>query len=82
MPFLAVLTSALRDRASVPDVERVKGQSVTLKWCPIVRREYAVLSSSADATLFSEVVVEDSERLHGDARAKKLCVLLSRGTGW
>lgn len=69
------------DCDTVPDVERLKGEPVTLKWCPIVRREYAVLNSSADATPFSEVVVEGGERLHDGARAKKLCILLSRGTG-
>ena len=65
--------------ATVPDVERLKGEPVTLKWCPVVRREYAVLDATADATPFSQVVVGGGA--HDDARARKLCSVLSRGTG-
>jgi len=51
---------------------------VTLKWCPVVRREYAALDSSEDATPYSEIIVEGST-LNDPTRARKLLKMLSTG---
>ena len=67
-------------RIAVPDVERVRGQAVTLKWCPLVRREYAALDSSSDATPYSEIVIEGSTPLDDPTRTRKLLKMLSTGT--
>lgn len=61
-------------------MERVKGQAVTLKWCPVVRREYAALDSYEDATPYSEIIVEGSPPLNDPTRARKLLKMLSTGT--
>ena len=53
------------------------GRAVTIKWCPIVCREYAVLDASADATCFADF--GSKAKPHDDAALAKLSSLLSRG---
>ena len=53
------------------------GRAVTIKWCPIVCREYAVLGASADATCFTDF--GSKTKPHDDAALAKLSSLLSRG---
>lgn len=53
------------------------GRAVTIKWCPIVCREYAVLNAIADETCFAEF--GSKSKPHDDAALAKLSSLLSRG---
>ena len=52
-------------------------KAVTIKWCPIVSREYAVLDASADATCFAEF--GSKAKPQDEGALAKLSQLLSRG---
>ena len=62
---------------AVKDAEDRIGRAVTIKWCPIVCREYAVLDASSDATCFADF--GSKAKPHDDAALAKLTNLLSRG---
>jgi hypothetical protein len=62
--------------AVTKEVDRV-GKAVTIKWCPIVCREYAVLDGSVDATCFAEF--GSKAKPQDDVALAKLSQLLSRG---
>ena len=62
---------------AVKDAEDRIGRAVTIKWCPIACREYAVLDASADASCFAEF--GSKAKPHNDAALAKLTNLLSRG---
>jgi len=69
-----------RERIFVPvaSAGELDGQTVTLKWCPIVCRQFAVLNAQPDATAFGDMPLEANKQPQEQSLGK-LSVLLSRG---
>ena len=55
---------------------------MALRWCPVVRRDFAVLDGSAGAPALSEAALGAGAQLRDEARDRKLRAMLSKGEGF